>query len=231
MFGKQEDQIASRQINLEGMTAEEPRPRRKRRSRDDILRRIHEAARELFAERGYAATTTREIARLADVSETLLFRHYGDKANLFDAVVSEPFNQLMQDFVNSRAQSGDRFDLQQGSHRLFVEVYDLFEANRELFSAFASGRPRADGEEHPGMARGLEPFFEQATADQLRVYEEAGCGPGFDPKIGLRLTFGLMAAAVLMRDWLFPDQPPEPEQMIEILERMVWKSLAPSQGD
>src|SRR6218665_1434156 len=53
--------------------------RRRRRTRADVEQRICDAARQLFAERGYAGTATREIARQADVSETLLFRYYGDK--------------------------------------------------------------------------------------------------------------------------------------------------------
>lgn len=56
--------------------------------------RIRDAARHLFAERGYGGTTTREIARLADVSETLLFRYYGDKAGLLNEVVIAPFHAL-----------------------------------------------------------------------------------------------------------------------------------------
>ena len=48
--------------------APEPRTRRRRRTREDVVERIRAAARELFAERGYSFATTKEIARLADVS-------------------------------------------------------------------------------------------------------------------------------------------------------------------
>ena len=70
--------------------------RRKRRSGEDVARRIREAARELFGERGYGASTTKEIARRAEVSETLLFRYYGDKAGLFSEVVAAPFHKLIE---------------------------------------------------------------------------------------------------------------------------------------
>lgn len=45
--------------------------------------RIVDAAAQLFARRGYHATSTREIARLAGVSENTLFRHFDRKENLF----------------------------------------------------------------------------------------------------------------------------------------------------
>ena len=49
---------------------------------------LEEAAREVFAERGYGATT-REIATRAGVSHDLIFRYFGSKEKLFfDAVVT-----------------------------------------------------------------------------------------------------------------------------------------------
>jgi AcrR family transcriptional regulator len=45
--------------------------------------KIIQAAGKLFARQGYHGTTTREIARLADVSENTLFRHFDNKEELF----------------------------------------------------------------------------------------------------------------------------------------------------
>lgn len=45
--------------------------------------KIVEAAVHLFARRGYHGTSTREIARLAEVSENTLFRHFDHKEDLF----------------------------------------------------------------------------------------------------------------------------------------------------
>ena len=44
------------------------------------------AARELFAERGYAATPIEEIARRARVTKGALYHHFDDKRELFRAV-------------------------------------------------------------------------------------------------------------------------------------------------
>jgi len=44
---------------------------------------IVKAAAQLFASQGYHATTTREIARLADVSENTLFRYFDHKEDIF----------------------------------------------------------------------------------------------------------------------------------------------------
>ncbi|MCL7455430.1 MAG: TetR/AcrR family transcriptional regulator [Anaerolineae bacterium] len=54
---------------------------------DETRFRLLEAAAQLFAERGYARATTRELAAAAGVNEVTLFRHFGSKKNLFAAVV------------------------------------------------------------------------------------------------------------------------------------------------
>jgi TetR/AcrR family transcriptional regulator len=48
---------------------------------------ILEAAAALFARRGFAGTTTREIAAAVGVSETLLFRHFPTKEQLYRAIL------------------------------------------------------------------------------------------------------------------------------------------------
>ena len=45
--------------------------------------RILTAASQLFARQGYHGTSTREIARLSDVSENTIFRHFDRKEDLF----------------------------------------------------------------------------------------------------------------------------------------------------
>ena len=55
------------------------------RSKEDVRRRLQQAALELYRERGYEGTTTAEIAARAGVTERTFFRHFPDKREvLFD---------------------------------------------------------------------------------------------------------------------------------------------------
>ena len=60
-------------------------PTPKEQTRQHILTK----AAHLFRTQGYARTTTQEIATQAGVAEVTLFRHFGNKAKLFQAVARQ----------------------------------------------------------------------------------------------------------------------------------------------
>lgn len=51
--------------------------------------KILSAAIELFAELGYSATSTIKVAKAAGVSEGLIFRHFGNKEGLLQAIMEQ----------------------------------------------------------------------------------------------------------------------------------------------
>ncbi len=55
--------------------------------REEVAAAILEAATDLFAERGPAATSIRDIAARSNVNHGLVFRHFGTKENLVGAVL------------------------------------------------------------------------------------------------------------------------------------------------
>ncbi|MDP2659886.1 MAG: TetR/AcrR family transcriptional regulator [Dehalococcoidia bacterium] len=60
----------------------------------DTKNKILEAAAALFAEDGFANTSTREIARAADVSETSIFRLFGNKENVLRAIFQTAWTEI-----------------------------------------------------------------------------------------------------------------------------------------
>jgi AcrR family transcriptional regulator len=61
---------------------------------------ILETALRLFSEQGYDTTPTRQIAKGAGVSEGLIFRHFGTKEGLMDALL-ERGNERLGKYINS----------------------------------------------------------------------------------------------------------------------------------
>lgn len=58
--------------------------------------KILQTALQLFAERGYDGTATSLIAKEAGVSEGLIFRHFGSKAGLLEAIMLEGLAQIAE---------------------------------------------------------------------------------------------------------------------------------------
>ncbi|WP_052223717.1 TetR/AcrR family transcriptional regulator [Novosphingobium malaysiense] len=198
----------------------EGQPRRRRRTREDVEANLRKAALELFAERGFSATTTREIAACAKVSETLLFRYFGDKAQLFDAVVYAPFTKVMADFAREQEAADDT----QGADP-YLQIFDLLTDNRDLLRALVfGGPPPQNGSETTDL--GFEPFLKSAIASIKQEHAEAGItDPGFDVDAGVRLAFGMMASAVLMREWLFPGGGGDRDHLVDVIETLVGRAL------
>lgn len=190
-----------------------------------MTQRLCDAARQLFAERGYGSTTTREIARLADVSETLLFRYYGDKATLFNEVVIGPFQKLMDDFIALHPDPTAGVAHEAETRRFTRQVYELFEQNEEMFRAVLAGPALTNGDDVAPGLRGMAPFFQQSVDQMQARYDSAGIDPPFNLQIGVRLGFGMIASSVVLRDALFPDERPDRDAVIAVLEQLVAQTL------
>src|SRR2546423_14626306 len=76
--------------------------RRTRRSPQEVRELLLGAARSTFAARGYARSSTRDIAGTAGVSEALLFRHFGTKASLLELAIRDPIQGVMDAYVDRR---------------------------------------------------------------------------------------------------------------------------------
>lgn len=88
------------------MSAMIPKAAQAQRQRRALL----DAARELFAAQGYAATSTEEIVRSMGVSRGTLYHHFRNKAALFEAVYQEQRVALAQAI-------GERIQVAKGASR------------------------------------------------------------------------------------------------------------------
>src|SRR5690554_2901585 len=61
--------------------------------------KIIQAAIETFSEKGYAASSTNEIAQKAGVAEGTIFRHYRTKRDLLFSIVAPILSKLISPFM------------------------------------------------------------------------------------------------------------------------------------
>jgi TetR/AcrR family transcriptional regulator, repressor for neighboring sulfatase len=73
---------------------------------------VLEAASELFAERGPAATSIREVAARSGVNHGLVYRHFGTKEELVAAVLDHVSDQVNQAIAGSSGETQARAERQ-----------------------------------------------------------------------------------------------------------------------
>ena len=109
------------------------------RVRQPELRRVQllEAARALFAAKGFEATTTAEIARRAGMSEGVLFHQFGTKRRLYDQL-AEDYGRDLASFLALDA------DTEPTEDEIVRGAFKFAENNPRLYQLFAITGPKAD---------------------------------------------------------------------------------------
>jgi AcrR family transcriptional regulator len=82
------------------------------------------AARKLFGEQGFAATSVDEVVKGAGVTKGALYHHFRDKDDLFRAVVEEVKVDVTAIAADSFFDDTDNDDPLQRVHRLFAAMVD-----------------------------------------------------------------------------------------------------------
>ena len=175
--------------------------KRTRRSRDDILSRIVQAAREEFKRSGFAGATTAVIARKADVTEAQLFRYFGSKSNLFRETIFKPVDQHFLHFTNQHMP-----EIRKATSA--AEMTDLYATELQRFIRENSAMLAS-----LVMAQTYESATGQSAIDSLHTYFDRCASlmsqrlkgrAKVDPRLTVRVVFGAVLASVMFKDWIFP---------------------------
>jgi AcrR family transcriptional regulator len=182
------------------MSARDNRPVRRRRSPAEVRALLIGAAQQVFAARGFRGATTAEIAAVAGVSESALFRHFATKTELFATAALVPFTEFMSEFaaVWERRRGAD---VQAGAFmRTFVtDLFDHVQSRRDSVIALLI----ATNESHELVAEVRERFAALfAELEGVGRDWESARGmqvPGLE--LNERLLVGLITAMVVFDRW------------------------------
>ena len=126
------------------------------------------AARRVFAEKGLAGATARDIVRETDLATGTFYNYFEDKEDAFRAVVEEFTAQARLAAREERMQRG--VGIEERIYRSYCAYFELAVADPEMFELL---RRNADAV----AMLGSEHFFDGAVrelADDMREWVEAG---------------------------------------------------------
>ena len=175
-----------------------PAARRPRRPAAERRRQILAAARTLFAERGFDATTTRDLAAAADINDALIYRYFPDKHAILAALVDEAI-AVFQGLPKPPDQAA--VPLESLLELLGTGFVDTIRANLDLVTILISERQALAGD-----TRFVE-FVDDAATRLGRLIDATaggqadgqGEGKGY---LTARAYFGALIAFVLLQDQL-----------------------------
>jgi AcrR family transcriptional regulator len=189
---------------------------------------LREAAREIFAERGYRATT-REIADRAGVSHELIFRYFESKEKLlFDAVVT-PLLDAVDSLHRSWVADIDLHSLsrQELAYRFTNELYTFLSENQSIARAMVHLFSEGSTE---GEVEHLRIRIADTLASMISPMEGYLAGDGLrnsSPALQLRIMMLLIGvtANFLTGTYSTDEDVPTRAEIVDELAHFVYNGL------
>lgn len=191
---------------------------RRRYRPDETRERILSAAQSLFAQKGYADTSTADIAQEADVAEGSIFYHFGSKKNLMTEI-GRAFGQAMVDHMRGDCANLADLTLEAMLRRCFVFCEEKGEPEKKV------GLSGADPELQSMMSASREVVMAFVT-DHMNAKLANFPSHGVDIPVGAALCYAAVHEAVHL--CFQPDPPFEKERVIAETIRFVKTSFDPS---
>ena len=186
-----------------------PKPVRRRSNGLRTRAEIVTAAERHFAERGYDATRLDDIAAAVGIRRAAIFYHFGDKQELYAAVLDEVFRDLGRDLPSG----GNATERLEASLTGWIDfVAQRPHVARLILREAAGARP---GEATPFLLAG------KATGDWFRALLREGTAAGeFRPRVEPDRFMGLIASVAFFHfaamAWLTHDAPVDPWSRAEL---------------
>ena len=144
---------------------------------EDTKQLILDTAKREFLEKGYSAASVRTIAKKAGLTTGAIFRYYADKAALFEALVSEAADGLVEQFKAAQEahfelipkdRTAQSRDLSTEYLRHFVNyVYDRFDEFKLVLCC-------AEGTKYANYIHDLVELDVERTETYYRLLREKG---------------------------------------------------------
>jgi AcrR family transcriptional regulator len=186
--------VRSQSPSSQSPHGQNPAARRPRRPAAERRRQILAAARTLFAERGFDATTTRDLAAAADINDALIYRYFPDKRAILAALVDEAI-AVFQGLPKPPDQA--MVPLDSLLELLGTGFVDAIRANLDLVTILISERQALAGD-----TRFVEFVDDAATRLGRLIDATTGGQAERQGYLTARAYFGALIAFVLLQDQL-----------------------------
>src|SRR5689334_23792994 len=170
--------------------------RRKRRTPEEIRKKLLRAARDEFRKKGFTGATIAAIAKRSGVAEIQIFRYYPSKADLFLEAIFTPVKEHFRAFNAKNApEAKDRRSIREKAQLYTSELLAFIIENAGLMISLFVAQTYAtlSKQEAATIRDDLQAFFDEcAETMSLR----AGYVSDTDPGTVVRIAFGALLGCI-----------------------------------
>jgi AcrR family transcriptional regulator len=175
-----------------------------------------DVGRSLFAERGFEATSTEEIAARAGVSKPIVYEHFGGKEGLYAVVVDREMQSLLDRMTGALTAGHPRELLEQAALALLTYVEDETDGFRILVRdspvATSTGT-------FSSLLNDIASQVEYILAREFKAR-------GFEPKLAGLYSQALVGMVALTGQWWLEARRPKRDEVAAHLVNLAWNGLS-----
>jgi AcrR family transcriptional regulator len=172
--------------------------------------------RQLFAERGFDATSIEEIASRAKVSKPVVYEHFGGKEGLYAVVVDREVRALLDRITTALTAGHPRALLEQAA----MALLDYIEGETDGFRVLVRDAP---------MMSATGNFVSVLNDVAHQVEHILGAefkSRGYDPKLAELYSQALVGMVALTGRWWLEVRKPRKETVAAHLVNLAWNGLS-----
>ena len=175
-----------------------------------------DVGRALFAEKGFEATSTEEIANRAGVSKPIVYEHFGGKEGLYAVVIDREMQRLLDLFTSALTAGEPRALLEQAALALLTYIEDESDGFRILVRdspvASTSGT-------FSSLLNDIASQVEYILAREFKAR-------GYDPKLAGLYSQALVGMVALTGQWWLEARKPKRDEVAAQLVNLAWHGLS-----
>jgi len=175
-----------------------------------------QVGRQVFAEKGYEATSVEEIASCAKVSKPIVYEHFGGKEGLYAVVVDREMEYVIGVISEALSAGSPRERAEQAALAFLTWVKD----NPDGFAVLTHDAPAT-----AASSGGFSSLLNEVADRVSDVFAEAFKEAGYDPDVAPIYAHALIGMVTLVGQWWSVVRKPSVEKVASHIVALAWMGL------
>ena len=198
------------------MSDEAPKASRVRMSATQRREQLIVIGRQLFAERGFDATSVEEVAARAKVSKPVVYEHFGGKEGLYAVVVDREVRALLQRITTALTAGHPRELLEQAA----LALLDYIESETDGFRVLVrESPPMSSSGSFSSVLNDIAHQVEHILGAEFKARD-------YDPRLAELYAQALVGMVALTGRWWLEVRRPRKEVVAAHLVNLAWNGLS-----